>query len=30
MGHAQVIAIEPDGVLAGAADPRSDGQVSAV
>jgi len=30
MGHAQIIAVEPGGVLAGAADPRSDGQVSAV
>lgn len=30
MGHAQMIAIEPSGVLVGSADPRSDGQVSAV
>ncbi|MBS7537344.1 gamma-glutamyltransferase family protein [Ancylobacter lacus] len=30
MGHAQVIACEEGGVLAGAADPRSDGQVAAV
>lgn len=29
MGHAQIIAIRDDGVLAGAADPRSDGQVAA-
>lgn len=28
MGHAQVIAVEANGVLAGAADPRSDGQVA--
>lgn len=30
MGHAQVVAFEADGVLSGAADPRSDGQVAAV
>ena len=29
MGHAQVIAVTPEGVLVGAADPRSDGQVAA-
>ncbi|MDF2995863.1 MAG: gamma-glutamyltransferase [Xanthobacteraceae bacterium] len=29
MGHAQIIAIRDDGVLVGAADPRSDGQVAA-
>ena len=28
MGHAQIIAIRDDGVLVGAADPRSDGQVA--
>ena len=30
MGHAQMIAVEPGGVLVGAADPRSDGQVVAL